>query len=209
MNSGATSERVYEALKQRILRLGFRPGDRLDPSVLADTLSSSVTPVREALHILSGEGLVETRSHGGFHLPLIDEPGLIDLYSWSNEVVTLVLRQRSPGQALVEVDAFLADRTAQLFAAIATLSGNREHARSVASLNQRLHAARMVEPLAIDDAEQEYDHMVVAYRAADRASLRLLLARYHRRRQRLAATVLRLLYRSNPDSAAAGQTIVR
>ena len=74
MNSGATAERVHEVLKTRIMGREFRPGDRLDPAVLAAPLGASVTPVRDALHLLTGEGLVETRTSGGFHVPALDEP---------------------------------------------------------------------------------------------------------------------------------------
>src|SRR3546814_6150334 len=86
MNAGLTSERVYEGLRQRILDREFRPGDRLDPSALAEVLNSSVTPVRDALHNLTGAGLVETRTSEGFNLPQIDEPGLQDLYAWNAEI---------------------------------------------------------------------------------------------------------------------------
>lgn len=92
MNSGATAERVHEALKRRIMGREFRPGDRLDPAVLAAPLSSSVTPVRDALHLLTGEGLVETRTSGGFHIPALDEPALKDLYDWSAELLALAIR---------------------------------------------------------------------------------------------------------------------
>src|SRR3546814_2721046 len=92
MNSGHTAERVYDAIKQRIMAHEFRPGDRLDPAVLAELLASSVTPVRDALHMLAGEGLVEARTSGGFHLPSIDEPGLEDLYAWAGEVAALAIR---------------------------------------------------------------------------------------------------------------------
>src|SRR3546814_20965129 len=94
MNAGLTSERVYEGLRQRILDREFRPGDRLDPSALAEVLNSSVTPVRDALHNLTGAGLVETRTSEGFHLPHIDEPGLQDLYAWHAEILSLALRSR-------------------------------------------------------------------------------------------------------------------
>src|SRR3546814_14778609 len=70
----------------------LRPGDRLDPAVLAELLASSVTPVGDALHMLAGEGLVEARTSGGFHLPSIDEPGLEDLYAWAGEVAALAIR---------------------------------------------------------------------------------------------------------------------
>src|SRR5690606_19908960 len=92
MNSGATAERVHEVLKARIMGREFRPGDRLDPAVLAAPLSASVTPVRDALHLLTGEGLVETRTSGGFHVPALDEPALKDLYGWSAELLALAIR---------------------------------------------------------------------------------------------------------------------
>ena len=72
--AGPTAERIYEALKAYILRGAFRPGARLDPAALAESLNSSVTPVRAGLNILVGEGLVETGTGEGFHLPLVDEP---------------------------------------------------------------------------------------------------------------------------------------
>src|SRR3546814_94230 len=65
---------------------------RSDPAVLAELLASRVTPVRDALHMLAGEGLVEARTSGGFHLPSIDEPGLEDLYAWAGEVAALAIR---------------------------------------------------------------------------------------------------------------------
>ena len=91
MNSGATAERVHEALKARIMGREFRPGDRLDPAILAVPLASSVTPVRDALHLLTGEDLVETRTGDGFHVPALDEPALKDLYDWSAELVALAI----------------------------------------------------------------------------------------------------------------------
>ena len=70
MNSGPTSERVYGALRERILANVFAPGARLDPAVLASELASSVTPVRDALHLLAGEQLVEVRPGDLIHADL-------------------------------------------------------------------------------------------------------------------------------------------
>ena len=92
MNAGPTSERIYIALKQLIFERRFRPGEKLDPGRLADELGSSVTPVRDALHVLAGEGLIETRISEGYALPLIDEPGLKDLYRWCSGVFQLAVR---------------------------------------------------------------------------------------------------------------------
>lgn len=50
---------VYRILKERILRLDFTPGQRLQVDRLARQLGVSRTPVKDALNALAGEGLVE------------------------------------------------------------------------------------------------------------------------------------------------------
>ena len=107
MNSGPTSERVYGALRERILANAFAPGARLDPAVLASELASSVTPVRDALHLLAGEQLVEVRPGDGFHLPHLTGPGLDDLYALNAELRLLaVFHRRRRRQAFEIVRAF-------------------------------------------------------------------------------------------------------
>lgn len=201
MNSGATAERVYEALKKRIMGHEFRPGDRLDPAVLAAPLASSVTPVRDALHVLTGEGLVDTRTSGGFHLPALDEPGLKDLYGWSAELLSLALRgwprsvDASGIQAQAPEHATVADMTAGLFLAIGRRSLNREHARAIVRLNGRLHAVRIVERHVIESAEREVTEIASKFARGERDALRRLSASYHGRRRRMAADIVRAAYR--------------
>lgn len=199
MNGGPLAERVYEALRRRILENGFRPGARLDPAELAGELASSVTPVRDALHRLVGEALVETRTGGGFHLPLVDEPGLADLYGWHAELLLAALRRgadgaRLDGQAPGRLDgADLAERARHLFARLAASTPNIEHRRALGSVGARLHAARRLEPAVLSGVEAEIEAIEAA--AADRASLRRLIQAYHRRRIRTAAAIVRALYR--------------
>lgn len=201
MNSGSTSVRIYEALRARLRQRGFRPGERLDPAVLADELGSSSTPVRDALHILVGEGLVTTRTGGGFATAMIDEPGLIDLYAWSGEVLRLALaRARSPllstSTAMHGAESGdLAERTAALFQQIADHSGNIEHSRATEHTSARLHGARLIEPLFLPDVEQELSLIAGCTDPWDASNLRQLLARYTRRRQAIAAAIVRQLYR--------------
>jgi DNA-binding GntR family transcriptional regulator len=196
MNSGATFERVYDALKDRILGNGFRPGERLDPTRLGSELHSSVTPVRDALHLLTGEGLVETRTRDGFHAVMIDAPALEDLYDWNAEILLLAVRlwpanaapprsERSPQTTA----------TAALFADIARHSGNAEHLRAVLSLNDRLQAARACEAVIISQIEDELASMSVLLDRNDRSGLRHAIVAYHRRRHRLSHDLVRALYR--------------
>lgn len=202
MNSGVTAERVHEALRARIMRREFRPGDRLDPAILAGPLASSVTPVRDALHLLTGEGLVETRTSDGFHVPSLDEPALKDLYDWSAELIALVIRAwpRPDSPIAVASDAQdgrpIAERAAEVFLALARRSPNGEHARAIDRLNARLHAVRTVEPHVLDNAGDELAALASAAAAGERDTLRRLNTAYHRRRRRAAADIVRAVYRA-------------
>lgn len=199
MNAGATAERVYEALKLRLMHREFRPGERLDPAVLAEPLAASVTPVRDALHRLTGEGLVETRAAGGFHMPSLDEPGLEDLYGWTAEVVALALRgwlRTADGTGWEPANGTLAERFAAVFLAIGRRSHNGEHARAIDGLNARLHAVRTIEPYVLDSIEQELAELSAALEGNERETLARLNAAYHRRRRRAAAAIVRAAYRA-------------
>jgi DNA-binding FadR family transcriptional regulator len=207
VNAGPTAERVYETLKHAIMERAFRPGDRLDPAVLAERFNASTTPVREALDRLVGEDLVESRAGSGFHVPGLDEPGLKDMYAWSAELLMLAVREWPragsappllvPAAGEPQAEQAVAWRIGLLFAAIARRSVNSEHACAVQRINARLHAARVVEPLLIADVDEELTILEGFCRGGDRRSLGRGIAAYHRRRIRLAAGIVRALYRAD------------
>jgi DNA-binding GntR family transcriptional regulator len=58
-------EYVAKVLREAILRSEIKPGERLDQTKIAEQLRVSRTPVRNALLILSNEGLVEMTPHAG------------------------------------------------------------------------------------------------------------------------------------------------
>src|SRR5438270_11462743 len=58
-----TFERGYAAIRQRLREGLYRPGDRLETAILSEELNASVTPVRVALHRLTGVRLGEARRH--------------------------------------------------------------------------------------------------------------------------------------------------
>lgn len=200
MSPGTTYDRVYGALKQQLLERAFRPGERLDPALLGEELHSSVTPVRSALHTLVGERLVEARTSDGFHVPSVDGPGLRDLYRWSNEVLLLVIRAGAPADLTIEPDQMAgpssaASAIAALFAEIVRTSTNLEHRRVVASLNDRLHAARMAEMHVLTGLDEEISDLRDSSLPAAR-HLRIWVNRYHRRRIKAADAIVRTLYRN-------------
>jgi DNA-binding GntR family transcriptional regulator len=59
-------EKVYNYLKSAILSGDFDPGERLTEEHLATKMRVSRTPVREALHKLESEGLIQPRTKRGF-----------------------------------------------------------------------------------------------------------------------------------------------
>lgn len=64
--------RAYETLKKAILNGYLRPSQRLTEIELSNQFEISRTPVREALFLLSREGLVEKLSSGGFAIAQFD-----------------------------------------------------------------------------------------------------------------------------------------
>lgn len=197
MSPGTTFERVYDELRRRIMTGGFRPGARLEPGSLSETLSASITPVRDALHRLVGERLVAAPRTEGFQMPMLTERRLRDLHAWNGALLALSLRGPRLRERLVaggarptSLGADYADRGGALFVAIAELSRIMEHGRAVANLNARLHFARLIEARLIPEAEAELDALERLHAAADVAGLRKAVLAYHRRRDRLTAIVV-------------------
>lgn len=203
MSPGATFERVYRALKVELGSGRFRPGDHLEPSALSDELNSSITPVRDALHRLVGENLVEAPRGDGFRMPLVTEVALRHLYAWNQWLLLGAIRARrdtrssetargpSNAQASTTIDA--------LFLGIAAFSGNPEHVGAMARVNDRLRAVRLVEQSVIDGADDELDEIRRA--TENPPELRRLIIAYHRRRLRAAAEVVaRTAYDETPIS---------
>lgn len=198
MNPGATSERVFEALKRDVLSDNLPPGTKLEPAMLADRLNSSVTPVRDALHRLAGAHLVEMRASEGFYLPLVTEPGLRDLYQWNAELVRILARSWPSDRAPLKADALPADvgrATTAFFELFAGRTDNREYIHQIDIANDRLAAARVAERRVFDDLEPELRAMAVAFDNRPTSELLKLVAAYHRRRLHATAAIVRALYR--------------
>ena len=189
MSPGATFERVYLALREALGSGRYRPGEHLEPSLLSDELAASITPVRDALHRLVGEQLVEAPRGDGFRVPMITEVALRDLYAWQASLLALALR----GQVLrpeiapipSEDDEPPATAAASLFRAIAATSGSTEHLVAIARLVDRLAHVRVSEQRLIADMDAEILQLRKAVEACDQSALRRVLTAYHRRRLRI------------------------
>ncbi|MEN3746068.1 GntR family transcriptional regulator [Sphingomonas sp. HF-S3] len=200
MSPGATFERVYNELKRMLAEGELPPGTPLEPTLLGEQLASSITPIRDALHRLTGERLVEAPNHNGFRVPLLTEAALRDLYDWNGQLLILAARAmrpasgKSPGESAsaAQINISVPD----LFVAIARTSGNAEHARAVEQLNDRLAPIRKIEPQLLDDISEEQALLQGFLSKLDRSALAAALDRYHRRRVRAVSGLIAALMAS-------------
>ena len=65
-------ETAYQIIRDKIIRLQFRPGEPLSDKLLADELDMSRTPVREALILLAAHNMVILRPQIGTFVAPID-----------------------------------------------------------------------------------------------------------------------------------------
>jgi DNA-binding GntR family transcriptional regulator len=197
-----TFERVYAAIKQQLTSGVFRPGDRLEPALLSDQFNASVTPVRDALHRLTGERLVEAPRHEGFRVPVLTDSTLRHLYAWHRDLVLLAIASHQSAQAIEgrQVDCERAwdgeahERLNALFLELARATGNPEHVLALQSLIERVQPAQRLESLLLSAAEEEARQIFKAVQAGDRRALRKALVRYHRRRARIVPELVEQLY---------------
>jgi DNA-binding FadR family transcriptional regulator len=203
VSPGPTFGRVYTALKEQLLAGRWEPGAHLEPAAIGADLSASVTPVRDALHRLVGERLVEAPRHDGFRVPTMTEAQLRALYGWSGELAALALRRRRGAPAWFPETAGEPADPAVFFLALARGTDNLELVHAVAGTNDRLAAYRAVEREAQADLAEDMNRLFERLRRGDGRTLARELAAYHRRRQRAVPRILEARHRAGGGSARA------
>ena len=195
MCPGPTFDRVFVALKAQLIAGRLAPGDHLEPTAIGESLFASITPVRDALHRLVGERIVEAPRNDGFRVPAPTEAELRDLYGWNGRLLDLALARQVTTVAQPQPEAGrdrsgTVEATGQLFRLIARRSASLEHEAAVATLNDRLGAMRHAEPHVFEDVEEELKQLSRAFATRDWPRLRRALAVYHRRRRQSVPEIL-------------------
>lgn len=113
-------QQVYATIMLQLDAGEISPGSRLIASELAERLDLSRGPVREALAVLAGQGLVELLPDRGAILRPMEQQDLISVYETSAPVAAIGLR----GAALRITEADNAERVAGAMAAIRTAAAN-------------------------------------------------------------------------------------
>jgi DNA-binding GntR family transcriptional regulator len=92
MNRNRLSERLRESIEEEIATGKLLPGTRLDEVDLATRFGVSRTPIREALRLLLGEGLVENRPPRGAVVAQVTPQRLIEMFEVMAELEGMCAR---------------------------------------------------------------------------------------------------------------------
>lgn len=188
-----TQDRVYRALKTEYLAGEYALGARLELQAVADRLRASKTPVREAVHRLMGEGLLEGDPGGGFRIWAPTPAGLIQLYAWNEHLLVGLSALLKPSQLIQRLDRLaalppadvplkVAGRIGALFLSFAEASGNAEAMLAIAHINERLLYTRVAEVTDMTQSLKELRTMTNSAISDVHKSVRRRLEAYHQRR---------------------------
>lgn len=132
---GTGARFVYDTLRDEILNLVLQPGEPIDEISLADRLSMSRTPIREALVRLAGDGLVTLLPNRSTVVSQIDFPNLHHFF----DALTLMYRVSTRLAAQFHDDGDLTEiRARQDAFAKAVLAGDTN---GMILLNRDFHVA--------------------------------------------------------------------
>ncbi|MFT5537955.1 MAG: DNA-binding GntR family transcriptional regulator [Parasphingorhabdus sp.] len=195
MSPAHVIEPACKKLKQMLMQGVWPPGEKLESLRLADELGISMTPVRDCLNRLVGERLVDMTHGEGYRVPRLNEKALRDMLAVNVALLELALVDRSEewidGEYKSENSTY-PDRIGLFFDSIASLSGNIIIVETVRSLNERMHAVRMKEPLVFPDTLQEIVELEQLSTKQD-IGLYSKLQIYHQRRRAKVSALIDLL----------------
>lgn len=136
-----TSHRVYAALKADLYE-GRIAWGRLNLSDLASRYMTSVTPVREALMRLAGEGLVEMPVCGGFMTEALTYAAARELLDVQLVLMSAVVARLRRGSAMRQLPRLADDLDRQaIYDCLAQAAGNDQLAALVRSNGATLRIA--------------------------------------------------------------------
>ncbi len=179
-----TSKRqIYKKVRRSIIVGRCAPGERLDQEALAQRHGTSVTPVRDALQMLSQEGLVTIKPRSGYFVTHITLKQLRDMLEL-REILEIAAVERAAIritdeqlEQLGQVHAGYTDdddesyerymeENQRFHCLIAEVSGNHELAATLGRLHDRL-IRFMVLCRVGDTLERRHELVVDALRTRD------------------------------------------
>jgi len=200
----ALHEQVAQRLRQMLVEGQIAPGAKLNERELAERLSVSRTPLREAIKMLAAEGLVELLPNRGAIAVSLGESDVLDTFEVMAGLEAMsgeLAAQRITDEELAEIRAMhyemLAAYTRQDLSAYYSINARIHRAINAAArnpvlatvynqVNARLQALRF---RSNQDGEKwsravkEHEKMIEALAARDAAAMREVLAAHLRNKR--------------------------
>lgn len=151
----ATKYRIYKRIRAEIITGKKKPGERLSIDILKKEFGTSVTPVRDALQMLSQEDLVTIKPRSGYYITLVSLKELNDMLEL-RQILELAAVERAAEKISDEQIALLekvhagfttdddtnysrySEENKNFHYLIAQASGNHELAKQIEQLHDRL-----------------------------------------------------------------------
>jgi len=183
--------KIYRGLRRSIINGHCKPGERLDIDQIASEYTTSVTPVRDALQMLSQDGLVTIEPRSGYFVTQITFKELRDLMEFRKllELAAVELAAIRISKEQIEqlrtvhagytgdddesYDRYT-DENRSFHYLIGVASGNLELARMIGHLHDRL-ARFMVLRRAGETQEKTHANIISALQARDIVAARQAL----------------------------------
>lgn len=187
-NSTTYQQQAYDFVKAEIMNLRYKPGQHISDTDVAESLSISRTPVREAFHRLENEGLLINQSRRSWRVYALTLVDIHDIFDIKEVVEGMVARKAAACQdkALRDVlrgalaamheaveandpDAWL-KADFKLHDTLFAMADNERAARIINNLNDQWHRVRVgyvTMQLRIKQSTQEHAEFVDSILAGD------------------------------------------
>ena len=166
-------DKAYVTIKQKLLHRDIQPGERIRENLLAEEVSMSRTPVREAISQLTTEGFIVSLPRKGLFCASITREEMLDFLKIRESLEILAVREcleRATDEEIGRLDALLADYEraitsgtrreasdldSQFHMSIAEMSKNRKLIRFIAEIGYFMCLARTKERPELTIEERE------------------------------------------------------
>ena len=181
MSPAHVLEPTYRRLKRALMEGAWPDGAKLEAMRLADDFGVSMTPVRDSLNQLVGEGLVDLTPGEGFRVPVLTEQALRDILEVNAVLLEAAISDRWSLPDDYDTAGYLdgyAHRLAGAFSALARGSGNRLLVDAIDWISERLHSVRLREPRVLPDSRHLLERIEASLHGS-RNERRNALNHYH------------------------------
>ena len=135
MEHPSLRDKAYVAIKQKLLHREIQPGERIREDLLAEEISVSRTPIREAISQLTTEGLIVSLPRRGLFCASITREEMLDFLKIREALETLAVQaciERATDTGIGRLDTLLGRYERAL------ISGSRQEA---STLDSQFHMA--------------------------------------------------------------------